>query len=480
MNLPWKKKAASVLGIAFDGGLLRVAALRQNGVGLRVVGQVREELALDPWKDAPADVGAALKIALERAELREKQCVIGIPVEWTLTNLIHLPAVDEADVRDYLDMQIEKSFPFSPDDLAISISRFQAGLDDDYALVTAVQNKHIHRLGEIVRAAGLRAVGFSLAFEAIERLQEPTGSARLVLHARSKGVSLMVMTAGGDLAILRALKDVVREDGGIDDKALAREVRVTLGQLPGRLREGVDRIEVCGDETNTGRLVAALEQRAIAMNLAIAAQRVARVDEGVVAPPLSGTVPAPIALAAARLTCPGRLLDYLPPHVTTWERLLEHAGSRKLGTTAAVVGAFVLIMGLAFFWQGRTLARLESKWDSMKVKVQELDKLNGKASRFRSWYESSQPNLQIFLSLAEAFPEDGAVTARNIEIADREKVTCTGVAGNQLDVMDVVNRLRKMPQVRDLRTQRMSGTSPVQFTFEYRWDASRRRPNGSS
>jgi len=174
------------------------------------------------------------------------------------------------------------------------------------------------------------------------------------------------------------------------------------------------------------------------------------------------------------------LLDYLPPHVTPWERLLEQAGSRKLGTSAAILGAFTLLVLLAFLWQGRTLSRLDSKWDGMKAEVQALDKLNGKASRFRSWYESSQPNLQIFLALAQAFPEDGAVTARNIEISDREKVTCTGVAGNQLDVMDVVNRLRKMPQVQDLRTQRMSGTSPVQFTFEYRWDASRRAPSGSS
>ncbi len=480
MNLPWKKKAASALGVSFDGSLMRAALLRQNGVRLRLLGQTEADLALDPWKDNPADVGAALKVALDHAELREKQCVVGIPIEWMLTNTIDLPALDEEDIQDYLDMQIERSFPFSPSDLAISISRFQAALDDHHALVTAVQNKHIERLGEIMKAAGLKPVGYSLPFEAIQRIQEGSGSARLILHARAGGVSLMASTARGDIAILRALKDVTREGGAIEEKALAREIRVTLGQLPAGLREGIEKIEVCGKEDNAQELVEALKARATALGLGIEAQPAAHVENGVVAPPLSGTIPAPVALAASQISNPGALLDYLPPHVTPWERLLEQAGSRKLGTSAAILGAFTLIVLVAFLWQGRTLSRLESKWDGMKAEVQALDKLNGKASRFRSWYESSQPNLQIFLALAQAFPEDGAVTARNIEISDREKVTCTGVAGNQLDVMDVVNRLRKMPQVQDLRTQRMSGTSPVQFTFEYRWDASRRAPSVSS
>ena len=293
-------------------------------------------------------------------------------------------------------------------------------------------------------------------------------------------LSPMVVTAKGDIAILRALKDVTDEGGDIEEKALAREIRVTLGQLPAGLREGIDKIEVCGKEANAGKLVSALKARTEALGLAIEAQPAAHVESGVVAPPLSGTIPAPVALAASHIANPGELLNYLPPHVSPWERLLEQAGSRKHGTSAAILGAFALIVLLAFLWQGRTLGRLESQWSGMKDDVQDLDRLNGKASRFRSWYQSSQPNLQIFLALAQAFPEDGAVTARNIEISDREKVTCTGVAGNQLDVMDVVNRLRKMPQVQDLRTQRMSGTSPVQFTFEYRWDASRRAPSGSS
>ena len=111
MNIPWKKKSASVLGIAFEGRRLHAAALRQDGAGLRIVGQTDQALTLDPLTDDPAQVGVELKSALDQAELREKQCVVGVPIQWTLTNLIKLPEVDEEDVQDYLDLQIEKVSP---------------------------------------------------------------------------------------------------------------------------------------------------------------------------------------------------------------------------------------------------------------------------------------------------------------------------------------------------------------------------------
>ena len=58
MNIPWKKKSASVLGIAFEGRRLHAAALRQDGDGLRMVGQTTQELTLDPLTDDPEEVEA--------------------------------------------------------------------------------------------------------------------------------------------------------------------------------------------------------------------------------------------------------------------------------------------------------------------------------------------------------------------------------------------------------------------------------------
>lgn len=483
MNIPWKKKSASVLGIAFEGRRLHASALRQDGVGLRIVGQTDQALTLDPLTDDPAQVGIELKSALDQAELREKHCVVGIPVQWTLTNLIKLPEVDEEDVLDYLDLQIEKSFPFSANDLSISISRFQAGLEGHYALVTAVQNKYIARIDAILASAGLKAVSYSLALQATQAIQSSPGEPEMTLCADEQGVSLMITAADGSAACIRTLKDVI--DGGdqgisINEKALAREIRVTLGQLPAAVRKGLEKIRVSGDEVRVNRLVSGLAPRAEALHLAVETLPSAHIEEGVIAPPLSGAVSPALALAAANLAITAPQLNYLPPQVTALEKILEKVGSRKLGTAGAAIGAFLLIMIVTFLWQGRSLGKLESQWAEMKDDVEELEKLNGKSSRFRSWYQSSQPNLQILLSLAKAFPEDGSVTALNIEISDRSIVTCTGIARNSLELQDVKDRMREMPQVQDIKTPSMTGNSPIKFTIEYRWDESRRKRDASS
>lgn len=483
MNIPWKKKSASVLGIAFEGRRLHAAVLRQDGGGLRIVGQTDQALTLDPLTDDPAKVGVELKSALDQAELREKHCVVGVPIQWTLTNLIKLPEVDEADVRDYLDLQIEKSFPFSSDDLSISISRFQAGLEGHYALVTAVQKKYVNRIGAILASAGLKPVGYPLSLQATQAIQGSPGQPELTLCADAQGVSLMVTAADGSAACIRTLKDVI--DGGdreisINEKALAREIRVTLGQLPATVRKGLETIHVYGDGERAQRLTAGLAPRAEALHLAVKTLPAAPVEEGVITPPLSGAVSPALALAAAHLASPAPQLNYLPPQVTALEKIFAKVGSRKLGTAGAVIGAFLLIVIVAFLWQGRTLGALESKWANMKDDVQELEKLNGKSSRFRSWYQSSQPNLQILQSLAQAFPEDGSVTALNIEINDRSIVTCTGIARNSLELQDVKDRMREIPQIQDIKTPTMTGNSPIKFTIEYRWDESRRKSDESS
>lgn len=483
MKIPWKKKSASVLGIAFEGRRLHAASLRQDSAGLRIIGQTDQALTLDPLADDPTKVGVELKSALDQAELREKHCVVGVPIQWTLTNLIKLPEVDEADVLDYLDLQIEKSFPFSSDDLSISISRFQAGLEGHYALVTAVQKKYVNRIDAILASAGLRPVSYSLALQATQAIQSSPGEPELTLCADAQGVSLMVTAADGSAACIRTLKDVIAggdNEISINEKALAREIRVTLGQLPAAVRKGLDKIRVYGDGQRVQRLTAGLAPRAEALNLAVETLPEAHVEEGVIVPPLSGAVSPALALAAANLATSAPQLNYLPPQVTALEKILAKVGSRKLGTAGAAIGAFLLIVTVAFLWQGRSLGSLESRWAEMKDKVGELEKLNGKSSRFRSWYQSSQPNLQILQSLAQAFPEDGSVTALNIEISDRSKVICTGIARNSLELQDVKDRIRELPQVQDVQTPTMTGNSPIKFTLEYSWDESQRKRDGSS
>ncbi len=53
--------------------------------------------------------------------------------------------------------------------------------------------------------------------------------------------------------------------------------------------------------------------------------------------------------------------------------------------------------------------------------------------------------MTILKSLTEAFPEDGSVTAKTVEIRDLNTVTCTGIARNYQALLKTVERLRSVP-----------------------------------
>jgi len=65
-----------------------------------------------------------------------------------------------------------------------------------------------------------------------------------------------------------------------------------------------------------------------------------------------------------------------------------------------------------------------------------------------------------------AFPEDGSVTARTVEIRGGNTVTCTGVAQDIGALLRTLNQLRTADGVADVKLQQIRGKSPMQFSFD--------------
>jgi hypothetical protein len=55
-------------------------------------------------------------------------------------------------------------------------------------------------------------------------------------------------------------------------------------------------------------------------------------------------------------------------------------------------------------------------------------KTQAKIKQYRPWYDESARSLSILRQLTQAFPEDGVVTAKTLEIREANLVTCTGTA----------------------------------------------------
>jgi hypothetical protein len=106
----------------------------------------------------------------------------------------------------------------------------------------------------------------------------------------------------------------------------------------------------------------------------------------------------------------------------------------------------------------------------MAKRVGELEAINKQISQFRPWYDESVKGLTILRGLTQAFPEDGSVTAKTVEIRDLGTVTCTGTARNYQVLLQTLQKLRAMPQIRDANLGPTRGQTPaLQFSFSFAW-----------
>ena len=107
----------------------------------------------------------------------------------------------------------------------------------------------------------------------------------------------------------------------------------------------------------------------------------------------------------------------------------------------------------------------------MAPTVTELDDLQQQIRKFRPWFDESFRNLSILRRLTEAFPEDGVVSAKTFEIRDLSSVTCSGVARDNQAFLKMLDQLRATKEIADLKVDQVRGKAPLQFTFNFRWEA---------
>jgi Tfp pilus assembly protein PilN len=119
-----------------------------------------------------------------------------------------------------------------------------------------------------------------------------------------------------------------------------------------------------------------------------------------------------------------------------------------------------------FLFQEFQLIWFRSQWSAMSDKVQELDGLQQQIRQYHPWFDDSFRSLTILRQLTQAFPEDGSVTAKTMEIRDGNTVTCTGTAQDNTALLRTLNQLRTADGVTDIKLQQIRGKSPMQFSFD--------------
>jgi len=131
--------------------------------------------------------------------------------------------------------------------------------------------------------------------------------------------------------------------------------------------------------------------------------------------------------------------------------------------------AVVLIAGGILAIQQWQLMRLRSQWRAMADQVHDLENVQDRIRQFRPWFDDSIRGLTILRQVTTAFPEDGVVSAKTVEIRDVTFVTCSGTARDNQALLKTLDRLRAAGGVSDLKVDQIRGRSPMQFTFDFRW-----------
>jgi len=246
---------------------------------------------------------------------------------------------------------------------------------------------------------------------------------------------------------------------------VARELRITLGQLPEPWNTSVRAVHVFGPRSLAEPLVEHLSAR-----LAVAGFRIRTQAPELQALPQQ-PAPALSALIAARVLGSGvASLEFLPPKPSVVQQFLARHAQGPRRTVWTAVGAVTAVVGLAFLVQQVQLSLLESRWSALSGKVRELERIQQDLRQFRPWTSDAARGLAILETLSSAFPENGSVTAKVIEIRESGEVVCSGTATDSPAFLSMTARLSALPGVSKVHHDQSRGASPMQFNLTFVWN----------
>jgi hypothetical protein len=457
-ELKKRLRARGALAITIESAQILVNLVRDDETGAQPVPPLSIPLGeADVLKD-PDNAGRELLAALGAAGIRERNCVVCVPPGWALTASTDLPEVSDEDLRGYLELRAEREFSINASELRLGYSAYALPNGQRRATLAALSSKKIEAVARMLEIANRRASSISLALD--KCLSQPEAMLHILTNGNHADV---VVTAGGGVAGLRSFALPMSSSGAtIDSTSFCRDVRITLGRLPEPVRQQIRHAAFSGPSA---------EELCIRTRYDLLRLGIKSPDGGVVAAPEDPRSSS--AVEAARRMLGGQPIpfEFVVPETKRWQELLQRVdSSRRRGLILAAAGLVVLPL-LLLFIRSEIESHLQARWDAMADDVASLDAIQQKIHQFRPWFEPAPQGVQLLQSLALAFPDQGEVWAKSIQVADNNKVTCTGFAANQPALMGLLGRMRLRPDIIALQVQQIRGENPIQFSVTYQWEA---------
>lgn len=463
-----RQRPSTVLALALDGGQLDGVVVRRTNGSVQVLQSVSATLSLDPLTADPELVGREIRNHLDGAGVRERDCLVCVPLKWAMATHTEIPKLPEADVPGFLQLEAERGFHSDADSLYFAASRYELA-GRQYASLIGVPRSHVAALEKVLRAAKLKPLSFSLGLTALQPPAREASDCVMALAIGESNVGLQI-TCDGGIAALRALEGTLEMEGGrrvLHADVVAREARITLGQLPAELREKVRTVRLFGPRDFAQQLADELELRLEQMSLKVeVVKKYAAGEFGIEVPP-DTAVSAAFSFATEYLAGRDTQVEFLPPKVPAWQEFASKYGTGKTRKAVAAAALVIVILIGLYAYQEVQLVHWQRRWNQIAADVGQLKGIENKIRQYQPWSDDSVRGLTILKQITKAFPEDGAVTAKSVEVRDLDTVICSGTARSMQSLLATQGQLQKNPDIAGVKVTQIRGHAPAfQFTMD--------------
>jgi len=462
-------KHKSILGLGFEGETFSATEIEFSDQQFTVKHSLFKTLSQDLLTGNPELVGTEIRKHLEEAEIRERHCVVCIPLSWVYILHIRPPSdLTEEDRESYIRLRAEREFPYPTEDLFLSTIHSRKVQEGELTIVAAVPVQHIIILQKVLKAAGLRARSLTLGISSLLSMDNALEALTLAVH--EKGIDMGIVGRAGP-ALIRFLPDVINagtEGDAIDGEMLVREIKITLARLPKDVKEGIQFIRILGNGVS-GEILSELEEELSPLGMQI------KREEAVLSGSIQGKVrlPYPFSASIGYLSGSSPLFEFLPPAINRIKKLMGRVSAKGVFWLSATSGAIILVILLAFLIQSRYLAGLKRKWGAMEPGARKVEVLKEKLRKYRAWNEDSIQSLSLIRDITKAFPENGDVWVRTIQVRDMSEVQFSGEAKSNTVFLEMLAKLGKMPSTSDLKVMQLrEGKGALEFTIKFQWKGS--------
>ena len=142
-----KQRPSTVVALALDGSQLDGVVLRRTNGSVQLLQSFSATLSLDPLIAAPELVGREIRNHLDAAGVRERNCLVCVPLKWAMTANIEIPELTEADVPEFLQLEAERGFHSDLETLYFATSRYTLA-GKQYATLVGIPPESRHHAQE--------------------------------------------------------------------------------------------------------------------------------------------------------------------------------------------------------------------------------------------------------------------------------------------------------------------------------------------